>query len=327
MRRSYLLLLPAFTLSILIVAMHGCLSPAPDFWEEAKPGQKKVLVTFPPLYCITHAIAGDDAYVLCMLTAQGPHDYDAAPTDPLKAAGADLVISNGLGLDDSFVEKMLIATRKDVKTLSIGRVLEETEHDLLLKDKGHLANGQLHIHGTHDPHIWLGPRQAIAMTKIIADKLAEIDPAHKDAYASRADKFIAELIEIEKHGSAKFKDKKHKNIVTMHESFSYFARAFDLTVVSPIQAKPGADPDAASMARLVDLCVKKEVPVIAVEPQYSKAQAETLRNAVNQRKAGIAIIELDPLETAPRVSRYNPDPGYYLAKMRENIDTLARALP
>ena len=98
-------------------------------------------------------------------------------------------------------------------------------------------------------------------------------------------------------------------------------------MASPIQARPGADPDAASMARLVELCVKEEVKVIAVEPQYAKAQAETLRNAVNQRKASIAIIELDPLETAKKVSRFNPDPAHYLAKMRENIDTLAKALP
>ncbi len=326
MRRSYLLLLPAFTLSILLLAFAGC-ARIPDFWEEAKAGQKKILVTFPPLYCITHAVAGDDAYVLCMLTSQGPHDYDAAPTDPLTVAGADLVISNGLGLDDGFVKKMLDATQTKVATLNVGRVLKETDYDLLLDDKGHLhPDGEVHKHGDHDPHIWLGPRQAIAMTKIIAAKLAEIDPARTDAYAARAKMFIAKLTKIEEDGHAAFKDKKHKHIVTLHDSFRYFAKTFRLEV-SPIQVKPGADPDAGSMARLVERCVTEQVKVIAVEPQYTKAQAETLRNAVNQRQANIAIIDLDPLETAPKATRFNPDKDYYLTKMRENIDTLARALP
>jgi hypothetical protein len=76
MRRSYLLIRFAFSLTFLFLLfgiwLMGC-SPAPDFWKEAKEGQKRILVSFPPLYCITHAIAGEDAYVLCMLTSQGPH--------------------------------------------------------------------------------------------------------------------------------------------------------------------------------------------------------------------------------------------------------------
>src|SRR5437867_4108085 len=106
MRRSYLVLLLLVILSLPLLYMSGC-TPAPDFWTEAKPGQKKILVSFPPLYCITHAVAGEDAYVLCLLTTEGPHDYDGAPTDALKVGEADLVISNGLGLDDAFIDKML----------------------------------------------------------------------------------------------------------------------------------------------------------------------------------------------------------------------------
>src|SRR5207248_11297581 len=51
------------------IGFAGCSRP-PDPWKEAKAGQKHVLVTFPPLYSLTHAIAGDDAYVLCFLSTQ-----------------------------------------------------------------------------------------------------------------------------------------------------------------------------------------------------------------------------------------------------------------
>ena len=233
MRRPYLLCPLLFSIAL---GSSGC-TPAPDFWVEAKPSQNKILVSFPPLYCITHAVAGDDAYVLCLLTSQGPHDYDGGPTDPLKVADADLVISNGLGLDDAFVDKMLRAARTSPKTLNVGAVMEK---NILHEDKGHLHDdGKIHIHGQHDPHIWLGPEQAIAMTRIIAGKLADIDPAHKEGYAEREEKFIEELKKLEEHGKTAFKDKTHKNIVTMHESFGYFVKPFGLTVVRPIQAKPG----------------------------------------------------------------------------------------
>ena len=89
--------------ALLCLSPIAC-TPAPNYWKEAKPGQKKILVSFPPLYSITQAIAGEDAYVLCMLTSQGPHDYDGSPTDAYKVSKADLFIYNGLTLDDAFAE-------------------------------------------------------------------------------------------------------------------------------------------------------------------------------------------------------------------------------
>src|ERR1035438_4671618 len=100
MRRTYLLSLLGIPLLFLT-----CCSPPPDFWEEAKPKHKRVLVSFPPLYAITHAVAGDDAYVLSMLTGKGPHDYESAATDLFMLNKADLLIYNGLTLDDNFVKR------------------------------------------------------------------------------------------------------------------------------------------------------------------------------------------------------------------------------
>ena len=77
MRRSHLL--TVFCLSLLWIES-GC-TKLPNYWDEAKPGQKRILVSFPPLYAITHAVAGDDAYVLSMLSVNGPHGYDFNTTD------------------------------------------------------------------------------------------------------------------------------------------------------------------------------------------------------------------------------------------------------
>jgi ABC-type Zn uptake system ZnuABC Zn-binding protein ZnuA len=315
--------------------MTSC-SPAPPYWAEAKSNQKKILVSFPPLYAITHAVAGDDAYVLSMLTTQGPHDYDYAATDLFKVNKADLFIYNGLTLDDQFVDKLVKNRKNDsLETLNIGAVLEKDHPKLLKKedhpeDKGAKDQPHDHKHGEYDPHIWLGPKVAIQMTKIIAAKLGQIDSGKKKGYEERADKFIKELVNLEEEGEAAFKDKKNKKLITMHEAFDYFADAFGLDIVETIQKRPGMDPDPASVAKLVKLCREKDGPrVIAVEPQYSKAQAEALKRTLEKDNIHVEIITLDPLETAEVSSpkTFNPDPGYYLKKMRENIDSLAKALP
>jgi zinc transport system substrate-binding protein len=332
MRRSYLLTLLA--LSLFGLVLPGC-TPAPNFWTEAKSGQKKVLVSFPPLYSITHAVAGDSAYVLCLLTTHGPHEYDGAATDLFKVNKADLFIYNGLTLDDTFADKMMRNHKNQaLAILNVGKVLEEKHHDLLIHEEHEPGKDKkeaepAHQHGEHDPHVWLGPPQAIAMTRIIAGELIAIDPVNKKGYQDRAAKFIDELTKLEAHGKAAFKDKKNKKIITMHEAFDYFAKAFDIDIVESIQKRPGTDPDAATMARLVALCQEKKVALIAVEPQYSTSQAETLQATLKGKGLDVKIVTLDPLETAPLAegSKVNPDPGYYLKKMRANIDTLAKALP
>jgi ABC-type Zn uptake system ZnuABC Zn-binding protein ZnuA len=339
MRRTY----PIVSFGVSAILLAGLLTsctPAPNVWIEAKPDQKKVLVSFPPLYAITHAVAGEDAFVLSLLTGKGPHDYDGAPSDIFMVNKADLLIYNGLTLDDVFVKHMRDShSNKSLSVLNVGAELTEKDHErakkkqppILLQGDGeeHVhADGEKHKHGDLDPHIWLGPDQAIAMTEVIAAKLSEIDPPHKKGYEARAANFIEELKKLKAEGKAAFKDKKNKNIITMHEAFKYFAHNFDIKIVDSIQLKPGMDPDAAKTKELIDLCKVHHVKVIAVEPQYSRAPAESLQRSLKTKGIDVTIVELDPLETASAVEgKQTPDPGYYLKKMRANIDTLAKALP
>jgi len=323
-----------------LASLQGC-TPQANFWEEAKAGQKKILVSFPPLYAITKEIAGDDAYVLCLLNTKGPHDYDGGPTDLPKVNKADLFIYNGLSIDDTFANRMLKNNRnRTLSVLNVGEVLDDKHHNLLLHTKPHEHepgkkddDHHGHDHGDHDPHIWLGPMQAVAMTNIIAAKLAEIDPAHAEGYKVRAKKFVEELHKIKVMGDELFKGKEEANIVTMHEAFGYFGQRKNfpiIKIVATIQTAPGVDPDPANMLRLAKICREKNVKVIAVEPQYSAQQANKLQEKLKRdNNIDVKIIMLDPLETVDRLpeGKLNPDASYYLTKMKKNIETLAKALP
>lgn len=330
-------LMLAVALPLLLI---GCSRP-PEPWREAKTGQKRILVSFPPLYSITHAIAGDDAYVLCLLSSTGPHEYVPSPVDMMKFSKADLVIVNGLSLDEGFMKKLIAGSSNPaVPMFDVGATIEKVDHDLLLhpeheeemeakeeKGKGH-KHAHTHEHGEHDPHLWLGPPQAMKMAELIAARLGELDPPNKANYAKRAADFQGKLKSLQEEGKALLKDKKNRNIVSMHESLGYLAEAFGLNVVGSLQVAPGADPDAKRLAELADRCKKENVRVIAVEPQYSKALAETLQRTMKARGVAVTLVEIDPLETAPiAAGAVNPDPGYYLRTLQANIDKLAKALP
>jgi zinc transport system substrate-binding protein len=306
---------------LMILSQPGC-GTVPNYWKDAKKGQKHVLASFPPLYSMAHAVAGDDAYVLCLEAKKGPHEYTPVATEMRKVRDADLILANGLQLDDRIMDRLLAGASVPASRLvKVGDALPKE----MLKE-GKLHHG--HKHGDYDPHVWLGPPQAIAMIRTIAANLAQVDPKNKAGYETRAEAFIKQLEDLAAHGRQLLKDKKNKRILSQHESLVYFAEAFRLEVVDSIQQMPGADADAAHLGALARECRDNKIQVIAVEPQYPKAQAEALQKQLKHHGLDVHLVEVDPIETAPVApGNSNPDPGYYLAKMRQNIENLAKALP
>ena len=160
--RSYLFVLFGFR----AISLTSC-SRAPDYWTEAKPSQKKILVSFPPLYCFAHAVAGDEGFVL-LVTNTGPHEYEGTQTDIFKVNKADLYIYNGLTLDDNFTDRMLRGhTNRNLKTLNVGSVMlekdkplpnDDTKNRLIIKGKQVSTSTPMarSVHG-EDPHTGLAP--------------------------------------------------------------------------------------------------------------------------------------------------------------------------
>src|SRR5437762_11906257 len=108
-------------LAAYLLSLIGC-SRSPDPWGEGKDKSLKVLVSFPPLYCFTKAVAGDDARVVTLLAATGPHEHRANADDAQLAAGADLFLVNGLGLDDFVTNVAHNSGNKNIKIIKIAEV-------------------------------------------------------------------------------------------------------------------------------------------------------------------------------------------------------------
>jgi ABC-type Zn uptake system ZnuABC Zn-binding protein ZnuA len=309
----------------LAVVFPGCSQP-PDPWADTKEGQPRVLALFPPLYCFAANVAKGNANVLCLLTGTGPHDYEATPSDARKLAGADLFFVNGVGLDEFFVKDLLrLARSKKLKADALGDAIDPK---LLERMAEHDHGDGHHHHGDHDPHVWLSPKHAQTMIAALAKKLGEHDPGHKSDYEKNAAEYIGKIKELEAYGHEQFKGKTSKSFIATHESLRYFANDFGLDLIDSIQPQPGVEADPNQLARLVDVCKTKNVRVIAVEPQYSRQQAEMLAKVIRRDgKIEVKIALVDPLETAAPAARGNPDPNFYYDRMKANIDELAKAFP
>lgn len=307
-----------------LVGLGGC-GTTEDPWKEVAGSGPRVLTTFPPLYCFAKNVGGDDAAVMSLLTTTGPHDFKPDAHDMLKARGADLFLANGLTLDD-FVTKIANESRNS-RTDFVKLVGEAISKEKLIPrgehDHKHDGVDCKHCcgHGEFDPHVWLGIDEAVVMVNRISELLQAQNPAKKDAYRDRAEKYVGELRKLEAEGKAMLASSPSRKFIANHDSFRYFARSFGLTCVDSIQVQPGIATDAVKLKKLIEVCKAEGVKVIGVEPQYSDTSAKALRAALlREGVSDVRIVALDPLETA-ETSQLTRE--FYVERMRTNLKNLA----
>jgi ABC-type Zn uptake system ZnuABC Zn-binding protein ZnuA len=323
-------------LAVLVpmVLLLGC-GQTSSPWPAGVP--VRVVVTIPPLESFVKNVAGPHAAVRCLCTGTGPHHYEYNVQDLQQFREANLFFAVGLTLDNKFADALHanaknpgLAYRKLGDLLPDKLKIRDEDHDEHDKDKekekGKEEHG--HEHGEIDPHVWLGIETAIVMVEKIRDELKGVDAAHAGDYDTNAKKYIETLKKLHADGRAQLEGKKNKKIVSFHESLPYFAKSFGIEIVDVIEQTAGDNPTGRKLTKLVEKCKKEDVQVIAVEPQYpGSGAAKTLHDelakpAINLK---VKLVEVDPLETAD--AKELEDPGWYEAKMRRNVEELAKALP
>jgi ABC-type Zn uptake system ZnuABC Zn-binding protein ZnuA len=314
-----------FTLALLfIVLSSGCGEKKDDGWPKDKTGPK-VVVSFAPYYCFVVNVAGDDAVIRTMMTTSGPHHFQPTDKDAHVLRRADLFFINGLGLDEDQAENLKKGSgNSKLKIVELGEKIADDK--LLVGVCHHNHNGGDHDHGK-DPHVWLSPDYAITLVESIRDELKAFDAPHATNYDRRAKDYIAKLQKLKEDGLAMLKDKKDRNMVTFHDSLPYFAKTFELNIVSVVEKVPGTEPNDKQLKELIALCADKDHPIrlITVEPQYSISNSgtELIKMLEHKKVPDPVLVEFDTLETVV------PDQltaDWYENKMRANLKALAEKM-
>ena len=148
-----------------------------------------------------------------------------------------------------------------------------------------------HHHGAYDPHTWLSPVNAKAQAKVIADKLAEIDPANKDYYEGNYEKIAAEFDAIINDYKEKFGKVTNKKFIVPHEAFGYVARDFGLEQIPLASLTSTADPDAKVMKEVTDLAKANQIKTVFFEKGGSDKAAKTIAEEIGADTAPLSTME------------------------------------
>ncbi|MDR1611195.1 MAG: zinc ABC transporter substrate-binding protein [Planctomycetota bacterium] len=308
---------------------------------EGQTRPAKVLCTTFPIYQLTRNIAqGSESVTVDLMipAAMGcPHDYALTPQDMAKIAASDILVVNGLGMEE-FMGKPVERANPDIividSSLGVTDVIEdeddEDDHHLEEEEEecdpdheyaedGHDRHGDEHDdHHHHGPnsHIFSSPALSAGMVETIAGRLCVLDPAGAAIYAANASAYAARLRGLAGEMADAGKGFANNRIVEPHGAFDYLARDLKLEIVAHLQPH-GQELSASQMLELLEIIRERKPAVIVVETQYSTKAGETIA-----AEAGLPAILLDSAASGPDDAPLD----YYETVMRDNLLVLKKAL-
>jgi zinc/manganese transport system substrate-binding protein/zinc transport system substrate-binding protein len=321
--------------------------------EAGKPVRTILCTTF-PIYQFTRNVAEGSASVsvnLLLPAEMGcPHDYALTPRDMAKIADADMLIINGLGMEEFMgkpVEQANPAILIVDSSLGIEELIQDDDHR---HDADHHHDGEHHHHDDHDhdgehhehehddgdrnheerhdhehahhhhhgldPHLYTSPALAARIVENIAARLCLFDPDGVGIYAANGNAYAQRLRALSgemKEAAGQFANSR---IIEPHGAFDYLCRDLGVEIVARLQPH-GQELSASQMLDLLDVIKEKKPAVIVVEPQYPTKAGETLA-----AEAGIQVISLDSFATGPDDAPLD----YYETVMRANLAVLTSVL-
>lgn len=277
-----------------------------------------VVATTSVLGDVVRNIVGNAATVeVIMGVGADPHDFEASAQQVAAIQGADLVVANGLALEEGLIDIIETAEAEGVPVIELAAMLDPIP---FAEGEDHSDEGE-QGHGDEDPHFWQDPSRMAVAVDLIADQLTEIDGSidwdvRADAYAAELTALDAE-IDLLLAGIAD----DQRRIVTNHEAFGYFADRYRFEVIGTVI--PGgstlAESSAADLADLVAEIEEEGVTAIFAENTNPSALAEAVAGELGTE---ISVYEL--------YSDSLGEPGSpaetYIGMIRANAQTVASAL-
>ena len=240
------------------------------------------------------------------------HTFEPSPSDAAKIAAADLILMNGLGLDEWVVSLVEAANKSEADVLRLGEELDVSDAWT------YLASPESETEHAYDPHVWLDPTGAAHYVQRIVDRVVQDRPELTNTVRTASAKGFVALQDLDAEVRALFSDipEADRKIVTFHDAFGYFARAYNITIVGVAIASPGQDPSAREIAALIDAIRTSGVTTVFSEVQFPSKVLTSI--AAETGATVLADLYSDALGVAPGDT--------YLGAMRANATAIASSM-
>lgn len=273
-----------------------------------------VVTSVAPITNIVQNIGGNKINLIGLVPeGVNSHTFEMIPSDIIKINDADLIIIDGLNLEadvEKTAENVISKNPNKIQLLKLGdNTISKGEwiFDFSFpKDKG-----------DPNPHLWLNVQYAMKFANLTRDKLIEMDPYNSQYYIENSKRYSNLLKQLD-YGIIKSVETipiEHKKLLTYHDSWTYFALRYGMTVIGSIQPSDFGEPSAKDVAELIDQVRVEQVPAIFASEVFPT-------NIIDQiaKEANVTIVETlsdDDLPGKPGDFNHS-----YVGMMLENMKNM-----
>lgn len=189
--------------------------------------------------------------------ATNSHTFEPAPSDAQTLAKADLVVVNGLHLEQPTLDLAEASKGPTTQIRMLGdRTITRADwlFDFSFPESA----------GDPNPHLWMDVKYAVRYAQLLRDWFSEADPANKEAYAGNFMAFEARLDELDRliRTAVASVPEQNRKLLTYHDSWAYWAREYGFTVIGAVQASDFSDPSPQEVASLIGQIRAEHVPAV-----------------------------------------------------------------
>lgn len=306
---------PYATIWIVLVAalIAGCAQPAAS-GDDLAARPIRVVATTGMVGDLVRNVGGERVEVVILMgPGIDPHLYKASADDVVQLQRADIIFYNGLHLEAAMgevLERMQSRSRTVAVTGGIPReaLLSSDEYDNLF-----------------DPHVWFDVALWRQTVDYVRDMLIDLDPGHASIYRANAESYGRQLDELHAYvqSQAALIPEDRRVLVTAHDAFRYFARAYGFEVHGLQGISTVVEAGTADVQSLADFIAARRIPAIFIETSVPQRTLEAVQSAVRAR--GFEVRIGGELFSDALGDPGTPE-GEYIGMVRHNIDTIVTAL-
>lgn len=278
-------------------------------------GKLRVVTTVSPITSIAENVGGDRIELEGIIPeGMNSHTYEPPPSVAKTLATADLIVLNGLSLEEPTLELAEANKKEAAVILLLGDqaiTREQWKFDFSFPESG----------GKPNPHLWPDPMLALRYAELIRDQLVSLDPQNADYYDENLAKFRERIEDLDRRirEAVATIPPEHRKLLTYHDSWAYFAERYGMQVIGAVQPSDFSEPSAREVAALIDQIRREGVPAVFGSEVFPSDVLETIA-----REAGAQFIDKlrdDDLPGSPGDRDHS-----YLGLMVENMRTMIPAL-
>ncbi|MFE9385913.1 zinc ABC transporter substrate-binding protein AztC [Streptomyces sp. NPDC007025] len=279
----------------------------------------RVVVTTNILGDITREIVGDEADVSVLMKPNAdPHSFGLSAVQAAELENADLVVYNGLGLEENVLRHVEAARESGVVTFAAGEAADpltfHTGQDGGPEDEA----------GEPDPHFWTDPDRVRKAAGLVADQVTEhVDGVDDKAVRNNAARYDGQLADLTTWMEKSFAavPENRRALVTNHHVFGYLADRFGFRVIGAVipSGTTLASPSSSDLRSLTQAMEKAGVRTVFADSSQPTKLAEVLRQEMGDDVDVVSLYSESLTEKAKGA-------GTYLEMMRANTSAMAEGL-